>query len=708
MIESGIIWWLGQHLLITTALAAIVYLICRAGRPNPSARHILWLLVLCRLLVPPVATWPWSIAVATDDSRDTLNLQPTEANVIDTVRDSTPMLVESRYDSSRGLDETSQSMSGENMNRATTVTSKTTGQIKSSQRFQMAWLIAGFWGTGSLITVIVLFRRIRRVGELLRMKSDIDTWLQNEIADCCDRLKVRVPDCAINSEIRSPFLWCLGCVRLALPLSALQFEQREQLRPILIHELAHLKRRDHWTAWIELLALIVWWWNPVLWFVQRQLRISAEMACDAWVVEMLPDQRCTYAKSLVEFSSRGQIFQRAFGAVGANICSRRTFKRRLEMIMNENPAVRFSKWTVFAAILLVILSLPAFAIKSIDKPQDSVMQSRISVSSSQAIDEHDVQFNQPMNEQLFAENVAAFQSEEGLDPENHIAVSSDEHSVQSEQQEWQDSDSRQESSFDSLMESITDEDIKRNAASALAAKHAELATLTVKYSSNHPDVIRVLKEIKTLEEQLAKESSETTMIISREQGPVSVDGQSGLASQQERESLDSRLETSPIPKSFIIGVKDVLRIDVWKEPELCVGEAIVRPDGKISIPLIGDVQASGRTPVELKVQIEERLRDFISSPIVTVVVLQFRPQYVSIVGKIEYPGVYYLDSSITVLELLARAGGCSEFADVKNIAIVRKSENRSQHFKFNYKDVVMGNNLENNLTLQNGDVVIVP
>jgi beta-lactamase regulating signal transducer with metallopeptidase domain len=127
------------------------------------------------------------------------------------------------------------------------------------------------------------------------------------------------------------------------PLSVSGSEQREQVRPVLVHELAHLKRHDHWTAWVAILALVVWWWNPLFWFVRRQLRASAEMACDAWVVELLPDQRRAYAELLVEFSRHGRTSQLAFGAVGADTGSRRMFRKRLEMIMKENFATRLPK-----------------------------------------------------------------------------------------------------------------------------------------------------------------------------------------------------------------------------------------------------------------------------------------------------------------------------------------------------------------------------
>jgi len=375
------------------------------------------------------------------------------------------------------------------------------------------------------------------------------------------------------------------------------------------------------------------------------------------------------------------------------------------MIMKENLATRFSEWTVFAAILLGVLSLPAFAIKYADQPEDSIAKSRIGVSSDQALDEHDAQLNQQMNEPLFAENAAVFPNDGRPDTANHEAVFSDEQSEKSEQQKQQSNESTQESSSDSMMESNTDKNVNRDSDPVLAAKQAALERLSMQYTPNHPDVMRLTKEIK---QHLANESSETDISTLREQGPSSADKQAGQVLKQELEKSNSRQESSTISNDYIIGTTDVLRIDVWREPELCMEAVKVRPDGKISIPLIGDIQASGQTPMELKVMVEAQLRNFVSSPVVTVVVLEFTPQSVSIVGQVKHPGVYYLEPSITVLGLLARAGGCSEWAKVKNIAIVRKSGNQSRHFTFNYEDAVIGNNLENNIKLENGDVVIVP
>ncbi len=166
--------------------------------------------------------------------------------------------------------------------------------------------------------------------------------------------------------------------------------------------------------------------------------------------------------------------------------------------------------------------------------------------------------------------------------------------------------------------------------------------------------------------------------------------------------------STSVPEDFVIGMEDVLAVNVWREPELSVKEVVVRPDGKISLPLINDLQASGLTTRQLQERIAERLKEFVASPNVTVVVVRIVSQSVTIVGQVLKPGVYYLGSPMTVLELLARAGGFREEARIKKIKIVRKEGGKTSQFSFNYKDVSEGKNLQQNITLKNGDAVIVP
>jgi polysaccharide export outer membrane protein len=160
--------------------------------------------------------------------------------------------------------------------------------------------------------------------------------------------------------------------------------------------------------------------------------------------------------------------------------------------------------------------------------------------------------------------------------------------------------------------------------------------------------------------------------------------------------------------SYIIGNSDVLAITVWKEPE--ISRSIpVRPDGKISLPLVGELQATGRTPLQLEQEISGKLKSYITNPDVTVIVQQINSEKFNVLGRVAKPGSYPLTASITVLDALATAGGFMDFAKQKGVYILRRSPGGSQtRLNFNYKDVIKGKHLEQNVKLEPGDTVIVP
>jgi len=160
------------------------------------------------------------------------------------------------------------------------------------------------------------------------------------------------------------------------------------------------------------------------------------------------------------------------------------------------------------------------------------------------------------------------------------------------------------------------------------------------------------------------------------------------------------------PDDFVIGPEDVLEIKVWKEPDLTT-KGVVRPDGKLGVTLLGDVQASGLTTVQLKDAITTRLERFVQGPIVSVVVVEIHSQMVHLIGAVNRPGAYTLGGPLTVVELLARAGGLTELTSGEGISIVRTIGSESRRILFNYREFSQGKNLRQNIPLKNGDVVVV-
>lgn len=164
----------------------------------------------------------------------------------------------------------------------------------------------------------------------------------------------------------------------------------------------------------------------------------------------------------------------------------------------------------------------------------------------------------------------------------------------------------------------------------------------------------------------------------------------------------------PHDDSFVIGNDDVLAINVWKEPD--ISRSIpVRSDGKISLPLVGEVQAAGQTPLKLEKDIASKLKSYISEPEVTVMVQQINSQRFNILGQVAKPGSYALANSPTVLDAIALAGGFRDFAKQKSIYVLRQNSDGGQsRFPFNYKEVVAGKNLSQNIKLQARDTIVVP
>jgi len=166
--------------------------------------------------------------------------------------------------------------------------------------------------------------------------------------------------------------------------------------------------------------------------------------------------------------------------------------------------------------------------------------------------------------------------------------------------------------------------------------------------------------------------------------------------------------TRPHDDSFIIGNDDLLAINVWKEPDIS-RQVPVRSDGKISLPLVGEVKAAGETPLKLEQDLAARLKNYIDEPEVTVIVQQINSQKFNILGQVNHPGSFSLANSATVLDAIALAGGFRDFAKQKSIYVLRENPDGSEtRLRFNYKEVVKGQNPAQNVKLQPRDTVVVP
>ncbi len=173
--------------------------------------------------------------------------------------------------------------------------------------------------------------------------------------------------------------------------------------------------------------------------------------------------------------------------------------------------------------------------------------------------------------------------------------------------------------------------------------------------------------------------------------------------------------TTPVPTTksatddpdYVIGPEDALAINVWKEAEL-THAVQVRPDGKISLPLLNDVQAAGLTPLQLAASLTEKLKKFVSEPQVTVIVTAINSRKFYVMGEVSRSGAYPLLHGMTVLQALSGAGSFTQFANVKKIYLLRTEDGKQVKHAFNYKDVIKGLHPEQNIELKPGDTIVVP
>lgn len=164
---------------------------------------------------------------------------------------------------------------------------------------------------------------------------------------------------------------------------------------------------------------------------------------------------------------------------------------------------------------------------------------------------------------------------------------------------------------------------------------------------------------------------------------------------------------APPPGDYTIGPDDILTIVFWKEKDMS-SDVAVRPDGRISLPLLNDVDAAGLTPEQLRVKLAAAADKFLEEPTVTVVVKQINSRKVFITGQVPKPGPYPLTGPTNVVQLIAMAGGVLEYADSENIVIMRTVNGKPMSYEFNYKDVAKRKNLGQNIELKPGDTIIVP
>ena len=177
--------------------------------------------------------------------------------------------------------------------------------------------------------------------------------------------------------------------------------------------------------------------------------------------------------------------------------------------------------------------------------------------------------------------------------------------------------------------------------------------------------------------------------------------------EQKKTVSGAQSAAQPADQQYVIGPSDVLGINVWRETDLS-GQVQVRPDGKISLPLLNDVQAAGLTSEQLSADITAKLKKFLEEPRVTVSVIQINSKKIFIVGEVAHTGAIPLTPGMTILQALAQAGGFSEFANTGKIYVMRTENGQIVKYPVNYKNLLKGRSADQNFTLISGDTIVVP
>ena len=160
--------------------------------------------------------------------------------------------------------------------------------------------------------------------------------------------------------------------------------------------------------------------------------------------------------------------------------------------------------------------------------------------------------------------------------------------------------------------------------------------------------------------------------------------------------------------SYIVGEADVLRINVWKQPEISQLNVVVRPDGMVSVPLVGEVKVSGMTPVQIEAALISELKQYVNEPRVTVTVAEIGSKTVYVTGEVQHPGAYPLVGPVDVLQIIAKAGGVTPYAHRRSVFVLREIDGKKKKVPVNYDRVFHGKNPDQNINLQPGDTVVVP
>jgi beta-lactamase regulating signal transducer with metallopeptidase domain len=355
--------WVIYHTAGVLMLALVVLVLCRWRRLGPAARHALWLLVLLKLLTPPFISWPWTVPLGTVTEA---NRQPAIADIRGP--DKLPRVVESPQPSLAETASRDMLLSLLSTEETVLLPAASSPVVERGSFLWDRWaeVAVVVWLCGGIVVVFVQLRLLARMRRWVRHGRSASPLFVAQVEELASALGANPPRLVVLPGLASPFIWAGGRACLLWPEELEKHLSPEGSRAVLVHELAHLSRRDHWIGWLLVVAGCVWWWHPLFYFVRRQLHRQAELACDARVVAALPDARRSYAEALLDVCQRQSWTAAATPALGVT-GRRRDLERRLVMIMRANVSSRLTVRGTVGIALLGLIVLPAWTLGQGDR-----------------------------------------------------------------------------------------------------------------------------------------------------------------------------------------------------------------------------------------------------------------------------------------------------------------------------------------------------
>lgn len=390
--------WLVANTVVAAAMALLALLAARC-KAAPAVVHVLWIFVLLKLATPPLFEVPvdlsWWSAPPAAAPRFVVPLQLDDA-VPDAVPDAAGgAAVALPLEFALGARDASAAASAENAGT------------------RVAQLAVAVWAAGAIALLLWFAVGLWRGHRRLRALGPVLPSMRREIEALAARLGVRAPALRDDPDAGSPYVWSFGRACLVVPVRVLAAASPKGRAAVLAHELAHLRRGDHWLAHGELLLAVALWWHPLFWFARARMRLWAELACDAWAIACVPDATIDYATVLVQAVAAPDFAVQAPAVLAARPAARAAFERRLKMILNENVACRASRawWLPFSSLALGLFTVPVAAQRAPQEPAKAEIR-----VNGKAVDELSAAERTALLEKLLAaEKKAEVRAEEQLD-----------------------------------------------------------------------------------------------------------------------------------------------------------------------------------------------------------------------------------------------------------------------------------------------------